>query len=172
MTCRPPTAETRPPPGREPADGLGPLAQPRVARPCFGPLPEFYLLTRVALPSDSPRAQTMMTNTATDASAVLQIGSTGLAAFDSNNQALDNMVKAFETGLSQGVIDPNLLNSSEDTIKEGVQQQQQLSNAMVHMLALYKNKTTSLAAAKTVLSNYIAAAHGFAAQDAAAKAAA
>ena len=103
---------------------------------------------------------------------MLQIGSTGLAAFDSNNQALDNMVKTFETGLSQGVIDPNLLNSSEDTIKEGVQQQQQLSNAMVHMLALYKNKTTSLAAAKTVLSNYIAAAHGFAAQDAAAKAAA
>lgn len=133
--------------------------------------PSFYLLTRVALPTDSPRAQTMMTNTA-DESAVLQIGSTELAAFDANNRALENMAEIFQTNLSQGVIDPNMLASSEDTIKEGVQQQQQLRNAMVHMHSLYKNKTASLAAAKDAISEIIVAAQESAAQDAAAKAAA
>ena len=113
----------------------------------------------------------MMTNTA-DESAVLQIGSTELAAFDANNRALENMAEIFQTNLSQGVIDPNMLASSEDTIKEGVQQQQQLRNAMVHMHSLYKNKTASLAAAKDAISEIIVAAQESAAQDAAAKAAA
>ena len=111
----------------------------------------------------------MMTNTA-DESAVLQIGSTELAAFDANNRALENMAEIFQTNLSQGVIDPNMLASSEDTIKEGVQQQ--LRNAMVHMHSLYKNKTASLAAAKDAISEIIVAAQESAAQDAAAKAAA
>ena len=113
----------------------------------------------------------MMTSTG-DASTVIQIGSTGQADFDANNRALNSMVNTYQTNLSQGVIDPNMLDSSEATIKEGVQQQRQLSNGMVHLLALYKEKTTTLAAAKTAISSCIAAAHGFAAQDAAANAAA